>query len=183
MADILFVDLLETLNILEEDLSPYKGTNLSGFNGSKTKPLGYIELMVTYREEPPGISRTVKTTFLVLPCKSIYNCIISRPTLGRLGEVASMVNLKIKSYSSNNEVITLDTDLALAKHCHLVSLKSEEEYVGANSLTTKSGSGKTTRSGLPKSESLGSQFIPKHGTLQIRMYFHSSQRYNLNFNI
>lgn len=47
-ADILFVDLLATLNISREDLSAYQGTDLSGFNGSKPKPLGYFDLMLTY---------------------------------------------------------------------------------------------------------------------------------------
>lgn len=31
-ADILFADLLENLNITREDLSPYRGTDLSGLN-------------------------------------------------------------------------------------------------------------------------------------------------------
>lgn len=61
------------------------GIDLSGFNGFKTKPLGYLELMVTYRAEPPSLYRMVKTPFLVLPCKSVYNSKIGRPTLGRLG--------------------------------------------------------------------------------------------------
>lgn len=80
LADIVFVDLLTKFGISEEDLTPYQGTHLSGFNGSKTMPFGYIELMVTIREEL--LTKTVKTPFLTLPCKSIYNCIIGRPTLG-----------------------------------------------------------------------------------------------------
>lgn len=74
--DILFLDLLKTLNILEEDLSPYERMDLSGFNFSKTKPLGYLDLMVTYGAEPQGKSRTLKIRFLVLPYKLVYNCII-----------------------------------------------------------------------------------------------------------
>lgn len=78
LANITFIDLLKTLGISEEDLS----TDLSGFNGSKNKTLDYLELMVTYGEEP--LALTVKTPFLVLPCKSVYNYVISQPTLGRL---------------------------------------------------------------------------------------------------
>lgn len=68
----MFINLLKTLEISEEELTPYKGKIPSEFNNSRTKPLGFIELMVTYSGEP--LTRTVKTPFLVLPCKSAYNC-------------------------------------------------------------------------------------------------------------
>lgn len=61
-ANIMFLDLLTRLWISEEDLTPYRGTDLSGYNGSKAKPL---ELSVTYGEEP--LTWTVKTPFLVFP--------------------------------------------------------------------------------------------------------------------
>lgn len=77
--DIIFLVFLTKLGILE-DLTPYRGTYLSGFNGSNNRPLGYIKLLVTFGDDP--LTRTVKTPFLVLPCKSIYNCIIDTPTLG-----------------------------------------------------------------------------------------------------
>lgn len=93
--------------------------------------------MVTNRADLLGKSRIVKTPFSVLPCKSIYNCIIGRPTLGWLGVVASTVHLKMKFYSLENEVITLDVDLASAKQCHFLSLKSEEEYDGSKEVDSK----------------------------------------------
>lgn len=64
-ADILFQDLLPKLKISETDFAPYRGTDLSGFNGARTRPLGYVELMVNYGEEK--LSKTVKTQFMVLP--------------------------------------------------------------------------------------------------------------------
>lgn len=65
-------------------LAQYQGTDLFGFNGARTKLLGYIELVVTYEEIP--LAQTVKTIFLVFLCHSIYNCIIGKTTLGQLGE-------------------------------------------------------------------------------------------------
>lgn len=102
-ADIMFEDLLPKVKIFETDLTPYKGTDLSGFNGEKTTPHGYLELKVMYRDEK--LSRTAKTQFLVLPCKSLYNCIIWRLTLGRLGADASTVHLQMKFYSTDDEII------------------------------------------------------------------------------
>lgn len=40
--DIIFLEFLTRLGILE-DLTPYRGTNLSGFNGSKNRPLGNLQ--------------------------------------------------------------------------------------------------------------------------------------------
>lgn len=48
-TDIMFLDFLTMLEIWEEDLTPYRGAHLLRFNDSKTKPVGYLELMVTYR--------------------------------------------------------------------------------------------------------------------------------------
>lgn len=64
-TDIMFVDLLKKFRIAEEDLTTYKGIDLSGFNGSRTRPLGFIKMMVTYGDE--SLSRVVKTKFLFLP--------------------------------------------------------------------------------------------------------------------
>lgn len=121
----MFADLLEKLKIAETDLAPYRGTNLSGFNGAKTRPLRYVELMLTYDED--NLSHTVKTHFLVLPNKSPHNCIIRRPSLGRLGAVSSTVHLKMKFYSLKNEIITIAADLEVEKRCHYLSVKSEQK--------------------------------------------------------
>lgn len=121
----MFINLLKKLRIAEEDLTTYRGMNLSRFNGSRTRPLGYIELMVTCRDE--SLSRMVKTRFLVLPYKSPYQCIIGRLTLGRLGAVASNVHLKMKFYSLKDEVITILANLESSQRCHYLFLKIDQE--------------------------------------------------------
>lgn len=58
----------------------------------------------------------------------LYN--IGRPTLRRLGAVASTVHLKMRFYSSNDDVITLNSELYSAQMCHFLSMKSvQEEFV------------------------------------------------------
>lgn len=112
-VDVIFEDLLEVLKISRKEFTPYSGKDLTGFNGSSTKPLGQLELMVTYGN-PDGeeaMFRTVKTVFLVLPCKSVYQCIIGRPTLGKLEAVTSTMHLKMKFYNLENKVVTIPTDL------------------------------------------------------------------------
>jgi len=50
-CDIMYTRLFKTLQLTESNLAPYVGTELYGFNGSSTKPQGYVELIVTYGEE------------------------------------------------------------------------------------------------------------------------------------
>lgn len=124
-VDIIFEDLLKVLSISMDDITPYHRMLLTGFNGSTANPLGCIELMVTYGDldgERP-LFRTVKTPFLVLPCKS-YQCIIGRLTLGRLGAVTSTVHLKMKFYSLDNEIVTLKADLDAVRKCYYLSTKN-----------------------------------------------------------
>lgn len=121
----MFLSLLTELGLSEEDLTPYQGSNLSGFNGLKTKHLDYIELMVTYDNKP--LTRTVKTHFPIFPFLSVYNCIIGRLTLGRLGVVASTFQVKMKFYSLKDEIIMLNADLDSRQRCHFLSPKFDQE--------------------------------------------------------
>lgn len=80
--------------------------------------------MVTYGVDLLRKSCTVKTPFLVLPCKSIYKCIIGQPTLGRLGVVAATVHLKMKFFPLEHEVITLDTERGVQSTCYQLATRS-----------------------------------------------------------
>lgn len=122
-VDILFKELLPKLKIAETDLSKHDGTDLVGFNGSRTTPMGYVRLQVTYGEGKS--SKKVDTNFLVLPCPSPYHGIVGRPTLGKLGAVASTVHLKMRFYSDSDEVVTVPADLDAARRCQYLCLKAE----------------------------------------------------------
>lgn len=142
----MFVALMATLGVSKENLTPYRGSDLSGFNGSKTRPLGYIELIVTHGNE--ALAQTVKTLFLFIPCPSIYNCIIGRPTLGRLEDIASIIHLKMKFYSVKDEIITINIDLGTTQRCHFLSLK--KDLWDLTSKTLKEGLTKKKQGKEPK---------------------------------
>ena len=50
-VDVMYNHLFRTLQLDDTHLSPYVGSDLQGFNGSTSKPWGYVELFVTFREE------------------------------------------------------------------------------------------------------------------------------------
>ncbi|MCI51595.1 hypothetical protein A2U01_0072839, partial [Trifolium medium] len=46
-VDIMYARTFETLQLTERNLTPYVGSDLQGFNGTTTKPWGYVDLIVT----------------------------------------------------------------------------------------------------------------------------------------
>lgn len=123
------------MGISEKELTPYRGSNLSRFTGLKTKQLDYIELMVNYDDKP--LTGTAKTPFLVLPCQSVYNCIIGRLTLGTLGVVAFTFHLKMKFYLLKDEIIMLYADFDSGQRCHFLSPKSDQERLTSETVKKK----------------------------------------------
>ncbi|MCI07457.1 hypothetical protein A2U01_0028526 [Trifolium medium] len=112
-------ELFEKLGLKKEDICPYEGTDLQGFNGSTICPWGLINLPVTF--ESKGIKHMRKTTevqFLVIPCESPYNCILERLSLAALGAVPSTVHLKIKYHGDKGGVVTIEEDMIGAKKWH-----------------------------------------------------------------
>ena len=99
------------------------GSDLQGFNGSTSKPWGYVELMVTFSEGTA--TRQVKVRFLVIDCPSLYNCILGRPTLAELTAVPSTVHLKMKFYTKKAQVATIQGDLAAARRCFNAAAKGQ----------------------------------------------------------
>ncbi|MCI12146.1 hypothetical protein A2U01_0033249, partial [Trifolium medium] len=78
-CDVMYSGLFKTLQLTEKNLVPYVGADLQGFNGSTTKPWGYVDLIVTFGEEKA--MKSVKIRFLVVDFPSLYNCIVGRTTL------------------------------------------------------------------------------------------------------
>ncbi|XP_058766541.1 uncharacterized protein LOC131640151 [Vicia villosa] len=115
-----------TIPLLLDDshLTPYVGSDLQGFNGTTTKPWGYVELLVSFGEGEA--SRQVKTRFLVINCKTLYNCIIGRPTLAELTVVPSTVHLKMKFYTKRGRVVTVNADIEAARRIFDASVKGLE---------------------------------------------------------
>jgi hypothetical protein len=118
-CDIMYQDLFEKMGLKKESLAPYEGSDLQGFNGAITTPWGLLTLPITFRDPKTDESEiTIRVQFLVVPCKSVYNCILGRTTLAALGAVPSTVHLKMKYHGKNDQVVTIWADLVGAKRCH-----------------------------------------------------------------
>ncbi|GAU42817.1 hypothetical protein TSUD_288450 [Trifolium subterraneum] len=143
------VEEIKVTELTEENLVPYVGSDLQGFNGSTTKPWGYVDLIVTFGENKA--MKSVKVKFLVVDCPSLYNCIIGRPTLAKLFAVSSTIHLKLKYYTKDGQVATINGDIEAARRCfeaaskNLNSVvtpkkkKAEAKLPGVNSISIEDG--------------------------------------------
>ncbi|GAU40689.1 hypothetical protein TSUD_88350 [Trifolium subterraneum] len=148
-CDIMYSGLFKVLQLTEENLVPYVGSDLQGFNGSTTKPWGYVDLIVTFGENKA--MKSVKVKFLVVDCPSLYNCITGRPTLAKLFAVSSTIHLKLKYYTKDGQVATINGDIEAARRCveaasknlnFVVTPKKKKEETklpGVNSISTEDG--------------------------------------------
>ncbi|GAU46144.1 hypothetical protein TSUD_401460 [Trifolium subterraneum] len=146
-CDIMYSGLFKVLQLTEENLVPYVGSDLQGFNGSTTKPWGYVDLIVTFGENKA--MKSVKVKFLVVECPSLYNCIIGRPTLAELFAVSSTIHLKLKYYTKDGQVATINGDIEAVRRCFEAAYKNlnsvvtpkkkkdETKLPGVNSITTE----------------------------------------------
>ncbi|XP_058733521.1 uncharacterized protein LOC131605145 [Vicia villosa] len=134
-VDIMYSHLFKTLKLDDSHITPYVGFDLQGFNGATTKPWGYVELIVTFGEGEA--SRQVKTRFLVIDCKTLYNCIIGRPTLAELTAVPSTVHLKMKFYTKRGRVATINTDIEAARRIFDASMKGLQLIAPPSSFNKK----------------------------------------------
>ncbi|MCI38384.1 hypothetical protein A2U01_0059612, partial [Trifolium medium] len=70
-VDVMYAHTFETIQLNERNLAPYVGSDLQGFNGTTTKPWGYVDLIV-----PVGANETaksIKVKFLVVDCHLYIN--------------------------------------------------------------------------------------------------------------
>ncbi|GAU28915.1 hypothetical protein TSUD_59270, partial [Trifolium subterraneum] len=118
---------MANFDLTEENLVPYVGSDLQGFNGSTTKPWGYVDLIVTFGENKA--MKSVKVKFLVVDCSSLYNCIIGRPTLAELFAVSSTIHLKLKYYTKDGRVATINGDIEADRRCFEVASKNLNSVV------------------------------------------------------
>ncbi|GAU51417.1 hypothetical protein TSUD_88720 [Trifolium subterraneum] len=126
-CDIMYSGLFKVLQLTDENLVPYVGSDLQGFNGSTTKPWGYVDLIVTFGENKA--MKSVKVKFLVVDCPSMYNCIIGRPTLAELFAVSSTIHLKLKYYTKDGQVATINGDIEAARRCFEAASKNLNSVV------------------------------------------------------
>ncbi|MCI55360.1 hypothetical protein A2U01_0076610, partial [Trifolium medium] len=67
-VDIMYARTFESLQLTERNLTPYMGSDLQGFNGTTTKPWGFVDLIVTVGANETA--KSIKVQFLVVDCPS-----------------------------------------------------------------------------------------------------------------
>ena len=83
---------------------------------------GHVELRMTFSD---GVSsRTISIRYLVVNVVSAYNLLLGKPSLKRLGVVASTRHMKMKLPSLKGEVIIIKSDQKAARKCYENSLKN-----------------------------------------------------------
>jgi len=98
---------------------------LFGFAGDQVEVQGHVELRTTFSD---GVSsRTISIRYLVVNVVSAYNLLLGRPSLNRLGVVASTRHMMIKLPSLEGGVIIIKSDQKVARKCYENSLNSRRE--------------------------------------------------------
>ncbi|CAJ2654489.1 unnamed protein product [Trifolium pratense] len=126
-CDIMYASLFRTLQLDETHLTPYLGSDLTGFNGATTKPWGYVDLIVTFGSEETA--KSIRVKFLVVDCPCLYQCIIGRTTIADLIAVPSTAHLKMKYYTHKGQVATLHGDIEAARRCFDAATKGNN-FIG-----------------------------------------------------
>ena len=65
-----------------------------GFAGDQVEVRGYINLRTTFSDEEAA--RTIVVRYIVINIPSAYNLLLGRPSINRLGVVASTKHIKMK---------------------------------------------------------------------------------------
>jgi len=116
---------LTTFNKLQrspDQLRPYDG-GLYSFAGDQVEVRGHVELGTTFTDDTT--SRTANIMYHVVNAPSAYNILLGRPTLNRIGAVASSRHMKVKLPSLDGTMITMKSDQKEAKRCYENNLKTK----------------------------------------------------------
>jgi len=104
LADVMFWGTFTSLQLSPDQLRSYDGCLVS-FMRDQVEVLGYDELRTTFSN---GIAtRTIPIRYIVVNVSSAYNLLLGRPSLNRLGVMASTTHMKMKLPSSEGGVITI----------------------------------------------------------------------------
>jgi len=81
------------MQLSPDQLRPYDGF-LVDFVGDQVEVRGYVEIRTTLYDDTT--TRTITIRYLVVNVSSAYNLLLGRPSLNRLGAVASTTHMKMK---------------------------------------------------------------------------------------
>jgi len=121
-ADVMFWTTFNKLKLSPYRLRPYTGC-LYGFSVDQVEVRGHIELKTTFTDGMTSSTTNIK--YLVVNAPSAYNILLGRPTLNRIGAVASTRHMKMTLPSLEGTVITIKSDQKEAKKCYGNSLKTK----------------------------------------------------------
>jgi len=121
LAFVMFWGTFTNMQLSPDQLRPYNGC-LVGFAGDRVEVQGYIELRTTFSDE--NAAMTITSKYIVVNASFAYNLLLGRPSLNRLGAVASIVHMKMKLPSTEGGVITIKVDQKTARKCYESSLKN-----------------------------------------------------------
>ena len=116
-ADVMFLTTFNKLQLSPDMLRPYGGC-LYG----RRRPGRGAGLRTTFTDGT--VSRTESIRYLVVNAFSAYNMLLGRPTLNRLGAVASTRHMKMKLPNLTGKVITIKSNQKKAKRCYENNLKT-----------------------------------------------------------
>ena len=83
---------------------------------------GYVELRTTFADESAARMITIK--YIVVNASFPYDLLLGRPSLNKLGAVASTTHTKMKLPSAEQKVITIKSHQKMARKCYETSLKN-----------------------------------------------------------
>lgn len=125
--DVMYTNVFINLGLHDRNLIPYESENLLAFNYSTTHPGRVVELSVSIKEG--NDEKIVTVYFLVIPSRSVYNCILRRYFLVTLVVVASIIHLKMKYHNKFGESNFILTDLCRTRLIHQMILKNPRATV------------------------------------------------------
>ncbi|XP_072078088.1 uncharacterized protein [Arachis hypogaea] len=117
-ADILFKPAFDKLGLDEKELRTYSDT-IFGLGDTPIKPLGFMPLHTIVGKGMK--SKTLSIDFIVVDVGSVYNFLIGRTTLNRLGATVSTPHLCMKLPTLEG-IATIRGDQKLARKCYNESL-------------------------------------------------------------
>jgi len=124
-TDMLFWSTFVNLRLSPNQLRPHDGC-LIGFAGDHVECRGYIDLRITFSDEEAA--RTIVIRYVVVNTPSAYNLLLGRPSLNRLGPVASTKHMKMKLSSLEGWVITIRSNQKDAQKCYESNLENKRSY-------------------------------------------------------
>jgi len=122
-ADVIFWETFVNLQLSPDQLRPYDGC-LVGFAGDQVEVRGYVELRTTFADE--NTIRTITIRYIVVNVPSTYNLLLDRPSLNRLGAVASKAHMRMRLPSEEGGVITIKDDQKAVRKRYESSLKNKD---------------------------------------------------------